>query len=132
VNAELLQLLVANPQQVAPTSGQLTALRVLADQWIQRGGTKGLGLAERLQGPVSEARRVELGYEMWPPAPDPRQQALSLEPDLTPSVNELAARGDFEVAVQVLGSARGKKRMPCTRSSHRRCARCCRWSSGGS
>ena len=93
---------MANPRSVEPSSGQLTALRVLADQWSQEGRASGLWLAERLQGEVSDARREELGFADWWGQADVRQLALSLDPGLVGAAADMAARSDATTSVKLL------------------------------
>jgi hypothetical protein len=102
VDALVLELLISEPRQVAPTTAQLEALKVLADQWSAQGLGPGIWLAERLQGPVTEARQQELGCGGWWSELDLRAHALLVDPELGPSVTRLAQRDDFDLAVRVL------------------------------
>jgi len=101
VDAHLLQLLINQPLSIEPSPAQLTALRVLADQWSEQGLAGGLWLSERLQGPVSEARQKELGFEDWWGGVDVRAQALLLDPQLEASASQLA-QSDLALSVQLL------------------------------
>jgi hypothetical protein len=102
MDAAVLELLISVPEPVRPTAPQLAALKVLADQWTAEGLAPGILLAERLQGPVTEARKAELGCAAWPSELDLRAHALFADPQMGATVEELARREDFATGVKLL------------------------------
>ena len=98
----MLELLISQPQKTAPTAEQLAALEVLADQWSAQGIGPGIWLAERLQGPVTEARQKELGCEGWWSELDLRTHAILTDPELPQAVERLARTEDFDASVRLL------------------------------
>lgn len=109
VEAQVLELLISQPQKVAPTWDQLAAMKVLADQWSAEGLGPGIWLAERLQGPVTKARQKELGCGDWWSELDLRAHTILADPTLAQAVEKLAQHEDFDAAVRLLSWVRTSK-----------------------
>ena len=102
----ILRLLTAKPpprwkanKRAKVTDEQTRLLAVLSDEWLEQGVPGGHLLAERLPGPITDRRCVELGFEIWLGICSLHRLVLFLMPE--PVFGEIALAGDEQLAFRL-------------------------------